>query len=51
MSFVNAITAVGHGCSRGERLVSGTHAVALRSPREPSIAQLGSNVFSRVLFE
>ena len=27
-------------CSRGERLVSSTHAVALRSGREPGIAQL-----------
>lgn len=27
-------------CARGERLVSATHAVALRSGREPTIAQL-----------
>jgi hypothetical protein len=40
VSFVNTITAVTHGCNRGERLVSFTHAVALRSPREPSSSQL-----------
>ena len=40
VSFVNTITAVTHGCNRGERLVSSTHAVALRSPREPSSTQL-----------
>jgi hypothetical protein len=40
VSFVNAVAAVTHGCARGERLVSGNHAVALRSPREPSVTQL-----------
>jgi hypothetical protein len=33
-------TTVGQGCSRGERLVSAGHAVALRSSREPTLAQL-----------
>jgi hypothetical protein len=40
VSFVNTIAAVTHRCSRGERLVSSTHAVALRYPREPTITQL-----------
>jgi hypothetical protein len=40
VSFVNTIAAVTHGCNRGERLISSAHAVALRSPREPSITQL-----------
>jgi hypothetical protein len=40
VSFVNTVAAVTHGCSRGERLVSATHAVALRSRREPTVTQL-----------
>ena len=40
VSFVNAVAGITQSCRRGERLVSGTHAVALRSRREPSIAQL-----------
>ena len=39
VSFRRATTA-GHSCARGERLVSATHAVAFRSAREPTIAQL-----------
>ena len=39
VSFKTTATA-GHSCSRGERLISSTHAVALRSAREPGIAQL-----------
>jgi hypothetical protein len=39
VSFVNTAR-ITHGCRRGERLVSGTHAVALSSRREPSINQL-----------
>jgi hypothetical protein len=40
VSFVNAVAAVTHGCARSERLISSTHAVAFRSPREPSVSQL-----------
>jgi len=40
VSFVNAVAEVTHGCNRGERLVSSTHAVAFRSRREPSVTQL-----------
>ena len=40
VSFVNAVAGVTHGCNRGERLVSSTHAVAFRSRREPSVTQL-----------
>ncbi len=37
-------------CARGERLISSTHAVALRSGREPGIAQL-AGVRSQLLSE
>ena len=40
VSFVNSVAAISHGCSRSERLISSTHAVALRSPKEPSVSQL-----------
>ena len=39
VSFTTTASAT-HSCSRGERLISSTHAVALRSGREPGIAQL-----------
>ena len=39
VSFTTSATAT-HSCLRGERLVSSMHAVALRSVREPKIAQL-----------
>jgi hypothetical protein len=39
-----------HSCLRGERLVSSTHAVALRSGREPSIAQL-AGVRSKLIIQ
>ena len=39
VSFRRA-TSASHSCARGERLISATHAVAFRSAREPTIAQL-----------
>ena len=39
VSFRTTATA-NNSCSRGERLISSAHAVALRSGREPGIAQL-----------
>ena len=39
VSFKTTASAT-HSCSRGERLISSTHAVALRSGREPGTSQL-----------